>query len=64
MKLREIGPGSQAHMVAAVCEDRGMVFGEVQKNGRRPLREVKQFPHHGAARMWAQEFDERQRRDG
>lgn len=44
--------------VVAVCGKEGRVYGPVEENGVRPLLRVMQFPHRGAAILYAQEFEE------
>lgn len=47
--------------VAAVCDNQARIYGPVQPNGRRPLMAVYDFPHYGAALVFAVEFDAAQK---
>lgn len=48
--------------VAAVCGKQVRVFGDIPPTGgRRPLLKTIDFPHHGAARLWAKEHDDAER---
>ena len=44
--------------VAAVCDTEVRIYGGKEKNGVRPLQQVKQFNHRGAAMLYAAEFDD------
>jgi hypothetical protein len=44
--------------VAAVIGSEMRVYGPVSENGKRPLERVREFAHHGAAKMAAQDFDD------
>jgi hypothetical protein len=44
--------------VATVCGNEVRIFGGKQKNGIRPLQDIRTFPHHGAASLYATEFDD------
>lgn len=44
--------------VAAVCGNEVLVYGVPNASGVRPLKRVIEFPHRGAALLWAQEHDE------
>lgn len=44
--------------VVAVCGNEARVYGPVEPNGVRPLLRIKTFPHHGAAKLYAQDFEE------
>lgn len=52
---------SKVDWVAAVCGNEVRIYGGEEANGRRPLKYVKQFPHHGAAKQYAQEYDDAQK---
>lgn len=47
--------------VAAVCGKEVRIYGEPGANGVRPLLKVREFPTHGAAREFAQEYEDSQR---
>lgn len=44
--------------VVAVCGSEARVFGPAEPNGVRPLWQIKQFAHHGAAVQFANEYEE------
>lgn len=48
--------------VVAVCGAEARIYGPKEENGVRPLLNIKQLPHHGAALLFAQEFEDRDRR--
>lgn len=47
--------------IAAVCGNEVRIYGEKFGEQPRPLLKVLIFPHHGAARLFAQEFEASQR---
>ena len=44
--------------VVAVCGAEARVYGPVNEFNRRPLWNIKQFAHHGAAVLYAQEYED------
>lgn len=44
--------------VVAVCGAEARVYGPVNEFNRRPLWQVKHFQHHGAAILFAQEYED------
>ena len=47
--------------LAAVCGSEVRIYGEAIGNGPRPLLKVLNFPHYGAALLFAQEYEDQQR---
>lgn len=48
--------------VATVCGNEVRIYGGKEKNGIRPLRQIKEFAHRGAAVLYATEFDDTTKR--
>lgn len=44
--------------VAAVCGNEVRIYGGKGENGIRPLQQIKEFAHRGAAVLYATEFDD------
>lgn len=44
--------------VVAVCGSEAAVYGPKENNGIRPFLYRKHFPHHGAAKQFAHDFEE------
>lgn len=44
--------------VATVCDNEVRIYGGKQKNGVSPLLSRHEFPHRGAAILYATEFDD------
>jgi hypothetical protein len=44
--------------VVAVCGKDAFTYGPIEPNGIRPLIRKQTFQHHGAAILFAQEFEE------
>lgn len=44
--------------VVAVCGNVAAVYGPKENNGIRPLMYRKTFPHYGAAKQFAHDFEE------
>ena len=45
--------------VVAVCGNEARIYGPIDtKTNRRELWNIRQFPHHGAALLFAQEYED------
>jgi hypothetical protein len=55
---------TESDPIAAVCGSEVRIYGSLDdRTQRRPLRKILHFPHHGAAKEFAIEHDEKRKNE-